>query len=265
MEKVALYVLKDELKILCQKVGAYQLENLGRRDLKIDSKSTTVDIVTEVDKKSEEMILEFILSKFPDHGILAEESGVTESDSDYLWIIDPVDGTTNYAHGYPLFAISIGLAYMNVLLFGCVYLPYTKEYFWTIRGEGAFLDDRRLTVSEAGTLETSILATGFPYNKKTSPHNNLDYFSRIMPLLAGVRRSGSACVDLISVASGRIEGYFEMGINRWDFEPGKLMIEEAGGSVDIRYVREKYSIVATNGKIHRELRAEIEQVGTEDY
>jgi len=265
MNKVELYGLKDKLQELCQKVGAYQLLNFGRRDLKVDSKSTTVDLVTEVDQQSEVMIIDFIRTNYPEHRILAEESGVTHTESDYEWIIDPVDGTTNYAHGYPLFAISIGLAFQEQMILGCVYLPYFKEFFWAIKGEGAYLNDKKISVSTAATLETSLLATGFPYNKKTSPHNNLDYFGRIMPLLAGVRRSGSACVDLVSVASGRIEGYFEMGINRWDFEPGKLMIEEVGGRVDTRFVRGQYSIVATNGLIHNELRQELESVKKGDY
>lgn len=261
MHREDLYILKDEIHTLTRQVGRYQLDNLGRRDLVISSKSSSVDLVTEVDQHSEVMIIDFIKSKYPDHGILAEESGITSSDSEYVWIIDPVDGTTNYAHGYPQFAISIGLSYSDQIVLGCIYLPFTDEFFWAIKGEGAFCNQVRLKVSSASTLETSLLATGFPYNKKTSPHNNLDYFSRVMPLLAGVRRSGSACVDLISVASGRIEGYFEQAINRWDFEPGKLMIEEAGGKVETRFIDNKYSIVATNGHIHEELRQELDSVG----
>lgn len=265
MNTKELHALKNRIHSLCLTVGAYQLENLGRRNLKIDSKSTAVDLVTEVDKQSEIMIINFIHANYPEHGILAEESGIEESESSYKWIIDPVDGTTNYAHGYPLFAISIGLSYEDALILGCVYLPALNEFYWAIKGEGAFVNERQIYVSDAKTLEKSLVATGFPYNKKTTPHNNLNYFGKIMPQLAGVRRSGSACVDLVSVASGRIDGYFEMSLNPWDFEPGRLLIHEAGGKVDIRLVRGSYSIVATNGSIHQELRREIESVGTGDY
>lgn len=265
MNNQELYELKDKLEDLCIRVGQYQMDNLGRRDLIIDSKSSAVDLVTEVDKKSEELIIDFINRTYTNHSILAEESGSTETQSDYLWIIDPVDGTTNYAHGYPMFAISIGLKYKEDMILGCIYMPALKEFYWAIKGQGAFVNDKPIRVSDALTLEQSIVATGFPYNKKTSPDNNLDYFGRIMPLLGGVRRSGSACVDLVSVACGRIDGYFEMYLNPWDFLPGQLIVHEAGGLVETRLVRGRYSIVATNNKIHKELRREIAAVKTSDY
>lgn len=265
MNNKELYGLKDELEDLCISVGAYQMDNLGRRDLVIDSKSSVVDLVTEVDKQSEELIIDFITTNFRDHSILAEESGSTDNDSDYMWIIDPVDGTTNYAHGYPMFAISIGLQFKGEMILGCIYMPALKEFYWAIKGEGAFVNRKPIRVSDALTLEASVVATGFPYNKKTSPHNNLDYFARIMPQLGGVRRSGSACVDLVSLAGGRIDGYFEMYLNKWDFLPGQLIVHEAGGLVETRLVRDKYSIVATNNKIHEELRREIAAVKTTDY
>jgi len=260
-----LYELKHALHDLCKSVGAYQMLHLGRRDLIINAKSTSVDLVTEVDKDSEKKIIEFIHNNYPTHSILAEESGITDKESDYTWIIDPVDGTTNYAHGYPLFAISIGLKYLEEMIIGCIYMPALDEFYWSIKGEGAFVNEKQISVSTMPTLEKSIVATGFPYNKKTSPHNNLDYFSRICPLLGGVRRSGSACVDLVSLACGRIDGYFEMSLNPWDYLPGQLIVREAGGYCEVRYVREQYSIVCTNGRITDELRDQIEAVGTEDY
>lgn len=260
-----LYDLKHQLHDLAKKVGAYQMANLGRRDLIIESKSSVVDLVTEVDKASEEQIIDFIRDHYPSHSILAEESGKTDKESDYTWIIDPVDGTTNYAHGYPMFAISVGLKYLNEMIIGTIYMPALDEFYWAIKGEGAFVNNKSIQVSVIPTLERSIVATGFPYNKKTSPHNNIDYFSRIAPLLGGVRRSGSACVDLVGVASGRLDGYFELYLNPWDYLPGQLIVREAGGYCEVRYVREKYSIVCTNGTITEELIGEITSVGTGDY
>ena len=265
MNKKELYELKDQLRGLTKEVGAYQMANLGRKDLVIDEKSTSVDLVTEVDKASENKIIDFIHNNYPEHSILAEESGKTDKESDYTWIIDPVDGTTNYAHGYPLFAISIGVKHHDEMIIGTIYLPALDEFYWSIKGEGAYMNEDRIHVSHAKTLEKSVVATGFPYNKKTSPHNNLDYISHIIPQLGGVRRSGSACVDLVSVAMGRFDGYFEMYLNPWDYLPGQLLVREAGGYCEVRYVREMYSIVCTNGIITHELRGEIEKIGTEDY
>lgn len=260
-----LYDLKHQLHDLTKKVGAYQMVNLGRSDLRIESKSSSVDLVTEVDKASEEQIIDFINANYPNHSILAEESGKTDKASDYTWIIDPVDGTTNYAHGYPLFAISIGLQYLDEMIIGTIYMPAYDEFYWAIKGEGAFVNEKPIKVSSMPTLEKSVVATGFPYNKKTSPHNNLDYFSRITPLLGGVRRSGSACVDLVSVACGRLDGYYEMALNPWDYLPGQLIVREAGGHCQDRFVREQYSVVCTNNIITEELLREIKAVGSDDY
>lgn len=265
MTSKELYTLKHDLHDLCKSVGAYQMLNLGRRDLIIDAKSTSVDLVTEVDKGSEKVLIEFIQANYPTHSILAEESGVTDKESDYTWIIDPVDGTTNYTHGYPLFAISIGLRYLEEMIIGCIYMPALDEFYWSIKGEGAYVNDQQIHVSTIPLLGNSIVSTGFPYNKKTSPHNNLNYFNRLCPLIGGVRRSGSACVDLVSLACGRIDGYFELYLNPWDFLPGQLIVREAGGYCEVRYVREKYTIVGTNGCITDELRGHLEAVGTEDY
>jgi len=265
METKQLYKLKDQLHELCIKVGKYQMDNLGNRELAIDQKSSSMDLVTEVDKASEVMIIDFIRSNFSNHNILAEESGMIEADSPYRWIIDPVDGTTNYAHGYPMFAISIGVEYQGSMILGCIYMPALKEFYWAIKGQGAFVNDRPIRVSENKTLEYSIVATGFPYNKKTSEHNNLKYFGLIMPQLGGVRRSGSACVDLVSVASGRIDGYFEMYLNPWDYLPGQLIIQEAGGQCSVKFVRDKYSIIAGNNYIYQEIKDQVHSISHVDY
>jgi myo-inositol-1(or 4)-monophosphatase len=262
-----LYKIKNKIHKLVKEIGSYQLKNLGRHDLEIDSKSSAVDLVTEVDKESEKRIIKFIQAHFPDHGILGEESGrsITNKESDYLWIIDPVDGTTNYAHGYPLFSIAIGLQYKEETLFGSVYLPYMDDYFWAIQGEGAYLNNQPIQVSSYKTLDTSIIATGFPYNKKTTEDNNLNYFAKIMPNVGGIRRSGSACIDLVFVASGRTEGYFEMYLNQWDFVPGQLIIREAGGVCMSKPLRDRYAVVAGNPYIIDELIQALREVSDRDY
>ncbi len=265
MNKENLFRLKDQLNTLCKEVGAYQLENLGREDLIVESKTSSVDLVTEIDKGSEEKIINFIKKHYPSHGILAEESGMSTTDSEYLWIIDPVDGTTNYAHGYPLFAISIGLQFKGHTILGVIYLPYLKDFFWAIDGCGAYLHDKPIHVSKKKSLESSIITTGFPYNKKTSKNNNLDYFGKIMPQVCGIRRSGSACVDLVNIACGRMEGYFEMYLNPWDFVPGQLIIHEAGGICTSKELDGRYSVLATNPYIREELISQLKLISCDHY
>lgn len=262
-----LYKIKNHIHELVKEVGQYQLENLGRQDLEIDKKSSAVDLVTEVDKESERRIIHYIESHFPDHAILGEETGMTTTnhDSKFLWVIDPVDGTTNYAHGYPLFSIAVALQYNQRTIFGSVYIPYMDDYFWAIQGEGAYLNSEPVHVSTQTTLETSIIATGFPYNKKTSPDNNLNYFKKIMPLVGGVRRTGSACIDLAFVASGRAEGFFEMSLSPWDFIAGQLIVQEAGGVCLTKPLRERYAVVAANSYICKELIQNLSSVSTLDY
>ncbi len=265
MDIKEVYKAKHVINKLCRSIGAYQMNHLGRPDLLIDSKTTAVDLVTEVDKASEKKIIDRINWQWPDHSILAEESGETDKDSDYVWIIDPVDGTTNYAHGFPLFAIAVALTYKGDTLLGCIYLPALDEFYWSIKGEGAYVNEKQIHVSESCTLEQSVISTGFPYNKKTSPHNNLDYFTHIVPRVGGIRRSGSACVDLVSVAAGRMDGYFEMNLNPWDYVAGQLIVREAGGTCEAREVRGKYSVVTGNKTVYELLKNELNKVGTEDY
>ena len=260
-----LFDIKHILHDLCKEVGAYQMLHLGRKDLLVDAKTSSVDLVTEIDKGSEEKIIACLKEYWPDHGLLAEESGETPSDSEYLWVIDPVDGTTNYAHGYPLFAISIGLQQNGETILGTIYVPALDEFYWAIKGEGAYVNERQIHVSDAKSLSRSVIAPGFPYSRATTKHNNVDYVGHMVPIVTGIRRSGSACVDLISVAHGRLDGYFEMYLNPWDFIAGQLIVREAGGSCEVRYVRERYSVVCTNGLIDAEFRSELSKVGTGDY
>lgn len=238
-------VLK-EVEIWVREVGEIQRNNFRREDLKIDTKSTVTDLVTEIDKRSEDYLLKKIEEKYPGHAILGEETGSHERESDYLWVIDPLDGTNNYAQGLPIYCISVGLKYKGEAVLGVVYAPQVDEIYTAVRGEGAFCNGRKISVGDKKELNRCVLATGFPYDKATNPLNNLDYFSELVPRLRGVRRMGAAAYDLASVASGYLDGYWEMNLRPWDVAAGILLVEEAGGKVvHFREDRET-SIIAGN-------------------
>ncbi len=191
----------------------------------------TIDLVTEVDHQSEALILEGIRRQFPGHRILAEESGTLDGQEDHLWYIDPLDGTVNYAHGIPLFAVSIAYAQNNTTLLGVVYDPMRDELFSAWRGHGAFVNGRALKASAVTELQKSLLVTGFPYNTWVTPEDNIGNFSRFSKCSQGVRRLGSAALDLCYVAAGRFEGYWELTLSPWDVAAGGLIAEEAGAIV----------------------------------
>jgi myo-inositol-1(or 4)-monophosphatase len=216
-----------------------------------------INIVTEADRLSEELIVGRIRQSFPQHGIMAEESPEIKNASGFRWIIDPLDGTTNYAHGYPFFAVSIALEVDGAIMLGAVYNPMSEEYFMAARGKGAFLNGRRLHVSMTDSLKRSLLATGFPYDIRTDRNNNFNYF-KVMALNAqAIRRAGSAALDLAFVAAGRFDGFWELKLAPWDTAAGWLILEEAGGVVtDLAggtYQVHSPNILATNGLIHGEM------------
>ena len=224
-----------------------------------------VDLVTQADRRSEQAIVARLRNYFPKHTIVAEEGGGQEADARYRWIVDPLDGTTNFAHGYPCFAVSIGFEEDGELLAGVIYQPVSKELFTTARGEGAYLNEKRIEVSKIDHLSTSLLATGFPSVKRTrSP--NIHYYRDFTLSSHGVRRDGSAALDLAAVACGRFDGFWEFGLHSWDTAAGALLVREAGGVVtDFSgkpYRPGDYETVASNGRIHEEMRqlaANIEQ------
>ena len=189
------------------------------------------DLVTEMDQTVQDLIEDRIRGLYPGHGILAEEGLDEAGSSDHLWIVDPLDGTTNYAHGFPVFSVSIGVLDQGEPLCGVVYNPFAGECFTALRGEGSFLNGFPIRVSSTPDLEHSLLATGFPYNIRHTADTNLDYFGRFALLCQGIRRCGSAALDLCSVACGRIDGFWEMGLKSWDITAGVLMVTEAGGQV----------------------------------
>jgi len=188
------------------------------------------DFVSEVDKASEQAIIETLRASYPDHAILAEESGVREG-NEFQWVIDPLDGTTNYLHGFPQFSVSIALKVKGVLEVGLVYDPLRDEMFTAARGQGAQLNDRKLRVSKQKTLDGALLATGFPFKDQTHMDAYLGMFRDLSQDTAGIRRPGSAALDLAYVAAGRVDGFWELGLSEWDFAAGALLVKEAGGTV----------------------------------
>lgn len=221
------------------------------------------DLVTEADRQSESLIVSMIREQFPDHDILAEEDDYGQQNSDYRWIIDPLDGTTNYAHGFPWFAVSIALEVCGRLELGAVYNPYVGELYFARRGAGAFLNDRRLQVSSINALEHSLLATGFAYDHKQSRANNHDFFVRFQHAAQACRRPGVASLDLASVAAGRFDGFWEMKLKPWDLAAGILLVEEAGGLVtdfDGRQMTlDSLECMASNRLIHDEMQQILQQ------
>jgi len=235
------------------KAGQYLLKGLTEKKT-IDFKGQ-VDLVTAYDRKSELMIFEEFNRAFPEHGFMAEEDISKSGRSDYCWIVDPLDGTTNFAHGLPIFCVSIALARGQDIVIGVVFDPTRQEMFTACKGEGARLNDRRIMVSETEELDKSLLATGFPYDVRTSPRNNLDHFSNFAVRAQAVRRCGSAALDLCYVACGRFDGFWEMKLKPWDLAAGALMVKEAGGRITnfsgAEFELSSPDIVASNGRIHK--------------
>lgn len=237
------------------RAGTLLRENAGRpREI---SYKGEINLVTEMDRRSERAVVEVLRAAFPDHGILAEEEARIEGVSSYRWVIDPLDGTTNYAHGYPNFAVSIALERSDEVIAGVVYDPLRDELFSAEKGAGAALNGRPIRVSAADSLIRSLLATGFPYDRAMSEKNNLNYFRELLMASQEVRRSGSASLDLCSVAAGRLDGYWELKLHPWDVAAGSLIVREAGGMVSdfsgTRFSIHDKEILASNGRIHAQM------------
>lgn len=196
----------------------------------VDEKAKN-DFVTYVDKLSEETVKTYIKRRFPEHSFLAEESGKEDMKSDFLWIIDPLDGTVNYIHSFPFFSISIALEYRGSIVMGVIYDPIRDDLFWGSRGEGAFWNGRKIQVSSAKELKGTLLATGFPHRAKDRIDPYLKVFKELFIRATGIRRAGSAAMDLAYVAAGIFDGFFEFGLSKWDVAAGSIIVEEAGGVV----------------------------------
>jgi myo-inositol-1(or 4)-monophosphatase len=220
-----------------------------------------IDLVTEIDHQSEELLIGRILSAFPDHTVVAEESGLTKGSLEHRWYIDPVDGTSNYSRGLPMFCVSIAYAYQGKMKFAAVYDPLRDECFHAEKGEGAYLNNSPIHVADTTDLMTSMLVTGFPYDMEQE-NNNIDNFIAMVRKAHTVRRLGSAVLDQAYVAMGRLDGYWESGVSAWDIAAGTLLIEEAGGLVtringDPDYMKPPYDILAANPVLHRKMQVEL--------
>ncbi|HEY3312488.1 MAG TPA: inositol monophosphatase family protein [Anaerolineales bacterium] len=245
-----------DLERLARQAGRILFDSY-EKDHQVDFKGV-IDLVTEVDHASEKFLISEISRQFPGHAFLAEESGASKSQSEHLWIIDPLDGTVNYAHGVPMFCVSIAYSYHGKVLLGAVYDPMRDEMFSAERGKGAGVNGRKLKVTGVEELGKSLMVTGFPYNSWHAEPNNFDYFAKLGKMTQGVRRLGSAAIDLCYIAAGRLDGYWELALNAWDLAAAGLIAEEAGALVtnikgEPEYLQAPISVVAANPVLHAKL------------
>lgn len=237
------------------KAGGYIRRNIGKVE-GIRYKGE-INIVTDIDKKSEGIIVNTIRKAYPSHNFLAEEEKYTRRDLDFTWIIDPLDGTTNFLHGFPFFCVSIALVHHHNITVGVVYDPTSQELFYAEQNKGAFLNNNRIRVSKTRSIKKALVATGFAYNVKRVRNNNIGNFIKFMKASQAVRRAGSAALDLCYVACGRFDGFWELYLHPWDTAAGLLIVEEASGKIT-KFDGSKYSIydkeiLASNSKIHSQM------------
>ena len=241
---------------IAREAGSLQRDRFAE-PRQIETKSSAIDLVTDVDRACDQLVLESITSQRPDDAILIEETGAHEGHSGLRWIVDPLDGTTNYAHGFPHFAVSIAVEREGVRELGVIYDPMKDELFSARRGGGAFLNGKPIAVSQVKQLERALLATGFAYDVHQAKLDNLEYFARFIKRAQAVRRAGSAALDLAYVACGRFDGFWELELHPWDVAAGLLLVDEAGGrSSDLEGGPVPASgnrLVASNGQLHESL------------
>jgi len=253
-------MLKQTL-IEAARAGASEIIRFFNNDFKISNKEGVNNLVTEADHASEKAILSVIKSNFPVHQVLAEETGEIIQDSVYKWVVDPIDGTVNFAHGIPLNCVSIGIEKDGDIIMGAVYNPHLNEFFFAEKGRGATLNDKPISVSDETQTLKACLVTGFPYTYINTANGPLEIFERFIRKGVPVRRLGSAAIDLCWVAAGRFDGFYEHKLEPWDSAAGYLIVEEAGGKVtDLqgnKFSIYQHKLLATNGKIHDEMVAVI--------
>ena len=237
-------------------------------DLLTIENKTINDFVSEVDKTAEKAIINEIKKVFPKHSILAEESGQILGDSNFQWIIDPLDGTTNYLHGFPQYAVSIALLEKQVITHAVIYDPFKEELFTASKGEGAYLNNERIRVTTSIGLQDTLIGTGFPFKQPEHLDCYLKTFKAIHPHVSGIRRAGSATLDLAYLAAGRLDGFWEIGLSSWDIAAGSLLVKEAGGFIGDFSGRDQYmetgNVVAGNTDVYKELLKKIHPHLTED-
>jgi myo-inositol-1(or 4)-monophosphatase len=247
-----------DIETFARTAGDILREGFGKK-IQVEKKGI-IDLVTEIDQRSEDYLVNAIQTFFPQHRVITEESGEIIGEMGNTWYIDPLDGTVNYAHGIPIFSVSIAYVKDGVITLAGIYDPMQDEYFCAQRGAGSWLNGTPLRVSGETTLDQSLLVTGFPYDIRTHPETNLDHYAALTLHSRGVRRLGSAAIDLAYIAAGRFDGFWEIRIHPWDIAAGSLIVEQAGGKVtDVyggpHYLSPSPSILATNGKIHAQMLA----------
>ncbi|MBS1584716.1 MAG: inositol monophosphatase [Bacteroidetes bacterium] len=250
--------LKEVLLEATREAGKI-IQHYFQGSFKVENKDTVNNLVTEVDKHAETRIIEVIKQYFPEHAIMSEEIGELKKDSPYQWIIDPIDGTVNFAHGIPICCVSIGLKHEDSMLLGAVYNPMMNELFFAEKGKGAFLNDEPISVSKKSDFRKACLVTGFPYNWPQTSEHPIRVFERFILEGLPVRRLGSAAIDLCWVACGRFDGFWEYNLNPWDIAAGYLIVEEAGGKIT-NFAGAPYTVfdketLATNGLIHEAMQS----------
>jgi myo-inositol-1(or 4)-monophosphatase len=254
-KKIIKIMLNDILEI--SKIAGEIIRDGFGKQFQIDYKTNEKNLVTEIDKKSEKEILNFIKKKYPSHAILTEETGEIKKDSEYLWVIDPLDGTTNFAHGLPIFSVSIGLIRKDEIIAGVVYDVMQNIFYSAEKGSGAFANKQKISVGKNDNLGLGVLVTGFPYDVAENPDKAFERFESLTKKARAVRRLGSAAIDFCYVAKGVFDGFWEVSLHPWDICAGKLIVEEAGGivtdfdgnKIDIYSKR----ILVSNIKIHQQL------------
>lgn len=255
--------LSDIARATAELGGSVLMQHYGRLE-SIEQKSRSGDLVTNADLAAERSILEKLTADTPEIPVLAEESGARGDVTDLCWCVDPLDGTTNFAHGYPFFATSVGLTWRGRPVLGAISVPFLNEVFWCCPDTGAFLNDRRIHVSDCSDLEDSLLVTGFAYDRRERCDNNYAEFCRLTHLTRGVRRGGAAAVDLAYVAAGRLDGYWERGLSPWDLAAGAALVVMAGGQVsDYRnptFTVSSGRILASGKGLHAILQLELSAV-----
>ncbi len=250
-------MLLQQTLIKATEAGAAIMKEYFDKHFTVSNKEGINNLVTEVDHKSEEAILNVIKKEFPDHYILSEEAGEIIQESEYKWIIDPIDGTVNYANGIPICCVSIGIEKNGKMQMGAVFNPFINEFYFAERGQGATLNNKKISVSNKTEVIKSCLVTGFPYTYLDTPNGPLQVFEKFIRKGIPVRRLGSAAIDLCWVAAGRFDGFYEHKLSAWDSAAGFIIVEEAGGTVtDLTgkyYNPYQPGLIATNGKIHDEV------------
>ena len=232
--------------IMAKKAGDIQLKYFRNSNLEQTTKLNDNDVVTIADKEAELSILQYIRSHYPDHGIISEEAGAEHDDRTWRWVIDPLDGTTNFSMGLPVFCVSIALEHNGEAIIGVVYAPYLQECFYALKGKGAWFNGNLIHCSNKSVMAQAVVATGMPYDRIGNNDNNLKEINRVALKVRGIRRMGSAAIDLCYTASGFFDAYWELNLNRWDVAAGQLIASEAGVMIESIRSHRNYSLLASN-------------------